>query len=117
MKLDRNTNADGRGKYALILMRALTDTQADAVLDTSTDTVCVGSNQIVRGTESEKDQFFVLKYSDVFAHHALHAYAMAVRAEAEDMPEGDQRRSLMEYAAEVFAESEKARAAGVKIPD
>lgn len=117
MKLDRNTNADGRGKYALILMRSLTDTQADAVLDTATDTVCVGSNQIIRGTESDKDQFFVLKYKDVFTFPALIAYAAAVRQYASLLAPGEQREELEEYAAQVEVEAAKAERVGTKIPD
>lgn len=60
MKLDRNTNADGRGKYALINLR---------------------TNQVQWGTEPG-DQFFVIKYKDKFAAPALMAYAEAAREEA-----------------------------------
>lgn len=61
MKLDRNINHDGRGKYALINLR---------------------TNKVEWG---EEGQFFVLKYKDIFAEAALRAYARAVRDEAKSL--------------------------------
>lgn len=111
MKLDRNVNPDGRGKYALINLR--------------NNTVCWGGD----------DQFFVIKYKDAFAAPALYAYAEAANNKAlqlESMAkEGVVRKwpakrremlkqaaSLREYALEMFAESERARSwPNQKIPD
>ena len=60
MKLDRNVNPDGKGKYALINLR---------------------TNQVQWG---DGDQFFVIKYKDEFAAPALRAYADAVKAKVAD---------------------------------
>ncbi len=57
MKLDRNTNPDGKGKYALINLR---------------------TNKVEWGNNLE-DEFFVIKLKDRFAERALRAYALAVR--------------------------------------
>jgi hypothetical protein len=58
MKLDRNVNKDGLGKYALINLR---------------------TNKIEWGRAGEEDEFFVIKLKDVNAHAALRAYAKAAR--------------------------------------
>jgi hypothetical protein len=109
VKLDRNINPDGRGKYALINLR--------------TNTVCWGGN----------DQFFVIKYKDAFASQALYAYAEAAnnkalqlesmsrdttlrRAKAKELKK--QAESLREWALEIFREAETARSyPNQKIPD
>lgn len=97
MKLDRNANPDGRGKYALINLR--------------TNTV-----------EWGEEPFFVIKYKDVFAAPALRAYAHAIREHINalidrlsDTNNVDLRpgmkaevESLREYAREIEAEATKA---------
>lgn len=113
MKLDRNVNPDGKGKYALINLR--------------NNTVCWGGD----------DQFFVIKYKDAFASQALYAYAEAVSNKAVQLESllkfklrrtvsgrmknkklQEQIASLREYALEMFDESELARRwPGQKIPD
>ena len=109
MKLDRNTNPDGRGKYALLNLR---------------------TNAIEWGGPPEK-QFFVLKYKDKFTEAALAAYAAAVREEAkslfntaykEDVPMYDemrkQARSLDQFAAQIEDELKAIRKlTSRKIPD
>jgi hypothetical protein len=55
MRLDRNVNPDGRGKYALINLR---------------------TNQVEWGDKAA-DEFFVLKLKDKYAMTALDAYAQA----------------------------------------
>lgn len=84
MKLDRNINPDGKGKYALLNLR---------------------KNTVEWGDQT---QFFVIKYSDAFAAPALQAYADAVfdRAEKEENPAV--RDSLMEYAEEIEREAKAA---------
>ena len=111
MKLDRNVNPDGRGKYALINLR---------------------TNKVEWGGEGGQ-QFFVLKYKDKFAAPALRAYAKAVMAEAvslivhantywgnpecaEAAAERQQGRELAEFAGEVEREAVQAERSGVSIP-
>lgn len=96
MKLDRNTNPDGRGKYALINLR---------------------DNTVQWGNEPG-GQFFVLKYKDLFVYPALLAYAKAVRDAASQMDdEPKQQREYLEYADEMDAQAELAFKAGEKLPD
>jgi hypothetical protein len=57
MKLDRNVNANGQGKYALINLR---------------------TNQVEWGCKGDKDEFFVIKLRDKNARIALLAYADSV---------------------------------------
>lgn len=85
MKLDRNTNPDGRGKYALINLR---------------------TNKVEWGGE---DQFFVVKYKDRFAADALFAYANACRYYAENCGDPEEHREYHEFADEVEREAVRAR--------
>lgn len=97
MRLDRNINPDGKGKYALINLR---------------------KNTVEWGNEAPGEQFFVMKYKDIFTAPALDAYAKAVRTDATALAESDPKtaNSLFEYAEEMEREAYKARTAGVKIP-
>ena len=56
MKLDRNINQDGKGKYALLNLR---------------------TNKIEWGNLYDEDEFFVIKLKDKYARAALTAYANA----------------------------------------
>lgn len=97
MKLDRNKNPDGKGKYALINLR---------------------TNTIQWGGGEPGEQFFVLKYKDKFAHFALTAYADAVAREASSLKSDDpMQRELLEFAAEIQAEAQAAWMAQSKLPD
>lgn len=60
MKMDRNINPDGRGKYALLNLR---------------------TNQVQWGLVGEEDEFFVIKLKDKYARDALLAYARAAYAD------------------------------------
>ena len=62
MKLDRNINADGKGKYALINLR---------------------TNKFEWGNTPE-DEFFVIKLKDKHAAAALRAYAGSVYCDDEE---------------------------------
>jgi hypothetical protein len=74
MKLDRNTNKDGAGKYALVRLRgtlsedakyALALLQEEGVLDW--------------GRRGDDDEFFVIRLKDKYAADALASYARAAR--------------------------------------
>lgn len=58
MKLDRNTNSDGHGKYALLNLR---------------------KNTIEWGAPGSPDEFFVIKLRDVHSTAALRAYADSIQ--------------------------------------
>lgn len=94
MKLDRNENADGCGKYALINLRTLNqvagyvDTsqrwtpQVQAALETLKST-----GALEFGRTGEPDEFFVIKLKDKFAMAALLAYANAIAADDPEFAE------------------------------
>ena len=78
MKLDRNINENGRGKYALVNLRALeVAPHYRSLLD---DLHAAGL--LTYGNESPGDQFFVMKHKDIFTSHGLKGYAEAVRVKA-----------------------------------
>lgn len=95
MKLDRNVNTDGRGKYALINLR----------------------DNTVQWGGTPQEQFFVLKYKDIFASHALSAYAKSVREAALKIEDAAQRDEYLEFADQMDKEAEAAFQVGFKLPD
>lgn len=126
MKLDRNTNRGGRGKYALVNMRKMIpliikEEQHERVPLEELETIkafdlLVERGIITLGNETPGDQFFVMKYKDKFTHHALWSYANAVHLEAARSPM-PQRDSLLEFAGEMIKQADAARALGHRIPD
>lgn len=119
MKLDRNVNPDGKGKYALINLR---------------------TNQVQWGGDG--DQFFVIKYKDLFASVALKAYGEAVINYANSLTEKmnvqfdemtkegkhveagicsrasiETVRSILEYGSEIMREAETAENYPHNLPD
>jgi hypothetical protein len=118
MKLDRNINKDGRGKYALVNIRELDGFAEDSVVRNCFD-VLRNSGVITLGNESPGDQFFVMKYKDVFTAPALAAYARAIIGYLRnDRALNDSARvSLIEFQQEILEESKRAASAGCKIPD
>ena len=84
MKLDRNMNGDGRGKYALLLLRKLElyespETFGESEVEKAIKTLHeVGMiDWGIVGTESE---FFVTRLKDQNAPASLHAYAQEAEA-------------------------------------
>ena len=88
MKLDRNINANGRGKYALLKLRNLRagDTSVDAALRT------LDEAGILDWGSTPETEFFVMRLKDKYARIPLHAYS------DEAFRDGEK-----EYAAEVGA--------------
>lgn len=76
MKLDRNSNPDGMGKYALVLMREIPQDEHGreevyAALDILNHAGCLDYG------EALDNEFMVIRLKDKFAAPALHAYANA----------------------------------------
>lgn len=126
MKLDRNKNPDGRGKYALIHLRELTKAESAELHDPKKNLgdVKIPGSTIQTGAESPGDMFFVLKYKDKFAAAALRGYQKAINEEIFALTEEVQTpeikgliAGLAEYAQEIRNEAELAEAAGASIPD
>lgn len=92
MKLDRNINPDGRGKYALVLMREIptgaNGAEVQAALETLQQHGCLDY-----GNADDRD-FFVIRLKDKFAPAALFAYSVA----AEDAGEKEWALEVRELA-------------------
>lgn len=71
MKLDRNINPDGRGKYALINLR-----RTDKSLEEIRELVNVAlESPCVQFGDNDETEFFVIKLKDKYAAAALREYA------------------------------------------
>lgn len=73
MKMDRNINKDGRGKYALLNLRR---------------------DRVEWGAVGNEDEFFVIKLKDVGALAALAAYASVYDTIDEEWAEEIRKMSL-----------------------
>lgn len=116
MKLDRNTNLTGTGKYSLVNRRKVRELghplevmQALSVLERA--------GVLHNGNEGPGEQFFVMKYKDTFTAPALRAYGEAVALVAARTNEHKQKLELEEYALEIYAEYFIAAQQGRRIPD
>lgn len=119
MKLDRNKNPDGRGKYALVQMRELGPDESELLRTRAGDEekmITLPASAFRTGAESPGDMFFVLKYKDRFAAAALFAYPNEVMRFARGLTQCQHRDELMEYGDEVLAEANLALHAGHQIP-
>ena len=108
MKLDRNINANQRGKYALLKLRVLDDfikiddpfqDVAQPIADAIATLEKAG---ILDWGNTSETEFFVMRLKDRYARVALHAYADEAH-----------RDGQLEYAAEV---TELALRSGVHSP-
>jgi hypothetical protein len=93
MKLDRNINPDGRGKYALINLR-----KTAVPLEVIAMAVTPGLHTPlpVELGDTPESEFFIIKLKDKYAAPALIAYAQAAREDDE------------EYANEILALADRA---------
>lgn len=84
MKLDRNINAERRGKYALLLLRKLTLCEGGSTFSNEIESAIATLDKAglidwgIVGTESE---FFVTRLKDRYAAPSLFAYANAAAAD------------------------------------
>lgn len=90
MKLDRNINANGRGKYALLKLRNLRDgdTTVDAALRTLEEAGILDWGNTV------DTEFMLIRLKDKYADDALYRYALSARMDGED----DYAREIEEMA-------------------
>jgi hypothetical protein len=101
MKLDRNLNADGRGKYGLVLNRelaSLSENFSNPVKGMIEEAVTLLTDHgIIDWGDTADTEFFVMRLRDRYADNGLHGYAAAAR---EDGNEG--------YAEEIEALADRA---------
>jgi len=85
MKLDRDLNSDGLGKYALLNLRKLNAAAGSPGKNPRwTPEVAQALKTLEEagalewGRTGEEDEFFLIKLKDRYARHALEQYAAAV---------------------------------------
>lgn len=74
MRMDRNVNLDGKGKYALVRLRTVTPGSEAHQHLKALDALGV----LDWGLVGQQDEFFVIKLKDKYASAAIAAYADAV---------------------------------------
>lgn len=74
MKMDRNLNGDGLGKYAVINLRNLKRYMNVPEVKEALE-VLKAADALEWGRTGEPDEFFLIKLKDINAEHALVAYA------------------------------------------
>jgi hypothetical protein len=103
MKLDRNINGDGHGKYGLInnrkLLKVLADVSADQPIyrkERVADAIAMLENLGILdwGLEGTESEFFVIKLKDKYADDALMGYALSANMDGE----GDYARDVEQLA-------------------
>lgn len=75
MKLDRNINKSGKGKYAVINLRKIPSDPRNA--EELANAIKSNPECVEFGVVGEKDEFWLIKLRDRFAKDALIAYADA----------------------------------------
>lgn len=95
MKLDRNSNPSGVGKYALIKLRNMPEGYPK-VSGSGNEFVTVPSNCVDFG-DTPDTEFFVIRLKDKYAERALLSYALA--AMKDDPEYGSEIKKLSDFAA------------------
>ncbi len=91
MKLDRNINPDGRGKYALLKLRVIGDNPSPQVLASLSLLEKLG---ILDWGNTIDSEFFVIRLKDKYADDALSRDALSAQMDGE----GDYAREIEEMA-------------------
>lgn len=77
MKMDRNINANGAGKYILINVRKLPDAPSD--VESLASLIKAAPHAVETGPVGTSEEFFPIKLKDKHAAAALKAYADSIR--------------------------------------
>lgn len=108
MKPDRNINGDGRGKYALILLRNMpTDDGAKAQVMRAID-ILDAQGMLDYGEAESPSEFFVMRLKDRFAGDGLRAYSEAVAKAAQQEHDQVKSQNLYQWSIEVLKLSGRA---------
>lgn len=92
MKLDRNINQSGKGKYALIRLRGIeAGSEAHRMLK-----ALEAMGHLDWGVVGEPDEFFVMKFKDKFSYRGLMGYYKAITLE--DKPDFEYAEAIMDMA-------------------
>ena len=100
MKLDRDSNPNGLGKYAVIHLRRLVGETIRMVPASVRDAVKTldDAGLIDWGKPGADDEFFLIKLRDTHAHVALQSYADSVRQAGNDPEFADAVQALADRA-------------------
>lgn len=102
MKLDRNSNDEGIGKYALLKLRKLEDFRdpTDPFLELAPEIDAavrlLAMNDIIDWGATPETEFFVIRLKDKYAMYALDTYARQARHD--DVEYGNEVMRLAERA-------------------
>lgn len=97
MKLDRNVNSDGKGKYALVRLRGIEfGSEAHDLLRKLHDL-----GHVDFGVVGQPDEFFVIKLRDRYADSAIRGYSDAVMKQAGKIDDPVESMDLAQYALQV----------------
>lgn len=104
MKLDRNLNANGKGKYALVRLRPIEKGGEAWKLLGRLDELGV----LDWGSVGAPDEFFVLKLCDKYSGFAITAYCDAVMDDSRHERDEARAMDLAQYAIQVQSLSYRA---------
>lgn len=109
MKLDRNINNDGAGKYALLKLRVYRDL-ADDARKRAADAMALleGYGILDWGIPESESEFFLIRLKDKYAGDAIRAYADAVQKDAQQERNEVASRDKYQWAVEVLKLCERA---------
>ncbi len=97
MKLDRNVNANAKGKYALVRLRNIEpESEAFGLLKRLEEL-----GHLDWGIVGQPDEFFVIKLRDKYSAKAIAAYSDAVMADANRPSDPGRFYELSQYAIQV----------------
>lgn len=94
MRLDRNINPSGKGKYALINLRKITTNPTTA--EDLAAAILANPESVEFGTVGTPDEFWLIKLKDQYAANALFGYAAAIAVDREG--NAQYRAEVMEMA-------------------
>lgn len=104
MKLDRNLNGEGKGKYALVRLRNIAaGDEAHGLLKRLEEL-----GHLDWGIVGQPDEFFVVKLRDKYAGAAIKGYADAVAEDARREPDEQVSRDKFQWAVQVQKLGERA---------
>jgi hypothetical protein len=101
MKMDRNLNSDGKGKYALVLMRNLPARGEERMAALKAMQLLNSMGILDYGQAESPSEFFLIRLKDKYAMDALAAYADAVMADSRQEADEAKARDKYEWAVEV----------------
>lgn len=99
MKMDRDVNTDGTGKYALIKLRNMPTgddvlaRQANAEVHAALE-VLNGHGMLDWGNVHSESEFFVMRLKDKFSYRGLLGYMKAIELESE--PDFEYAKAILE---------------------